>query len=130
MIVNQCYERPYTIPFLIYINYSTTCIVLLVWPYPDCTRCNYTKGQVWFPDPDNCHLYYICDKIDRMDGSWYFRVYHPTCGQIFWDQERLTCVRSNANCTDAVVEYTPPSTTFGKQIKLFVFIILSQMFSN
>ncbi|KAI0233142.1 hypothetical protein LSAT2_016582 [Lamellibrachia satsuma] len=81
-------------------------------PYPDCARCNYTKGQVWFPDPDNCHLYYICDKIDRMDGSWYFRIYHPTCGQLAWDQERLTCVRSNANCTDAVVEYTPPSTTF------------------
>jgi len=73
---------------------------------------------VWFPDPKNCHLYYICDKIDRMDGSWYFRVYHPTCGVLFWDQDRLTCVRTvpeKADCiVDDVVDYVPPSTTFGK----------------
>ncbi|KAK2173994.1 hypothetical protein NP493_837g01005 [Ridgeia piscesae] len=91
-------------------------INIFVGPYPDCRRCNYTKGQVWFPDPKNCHLYYICDKIDRMDGSWYFRVYHPTCGQLFWDQDRLTCVRSvpkNADCDIGdVVTWDPPSTTY------------------
>ena len=96
--------------------------IYFVGPYPDCRRCNYTKGQVWFPDPKNCHLYYICDKIDRMDGSWYFRVYHPTCGKLFWDQDRLTCVRSvpkNANCDIGdVVTWDPPTTTYGKTFQL------------
>ena len=26
----------------------------------DCSLCNYSKGQHWLPNVDNCHLYYEC----------------------------------------------------------------------
>ena len=93
--------------------------MLVAGPYPDCSRCNYTKGQFWLPDRDNCHMYYICEKVDLVYGSWYYRIYHPSCGEMYWDQDRLTCVRNvPADCiVGNVVEYIAPSTTYGKLIR-------------
>ena len=58
---------------------------------PDCTRCDYTKGQIWLPDSQNCHDYYICEKVDTWGGRWYWTYHHVSCGLLYWDQSRLTC---------------------------------------
>ena len=86
-------------------------------PVPDCTRCTYSMGQSWLIDPLNCHMYYICEKIDV--GASYYRLHHPTCGSMYWDQGSLTCVSQKTDdCTvDDVVTNTPPSGTDGKQIR-------------
>ena len=42
-------------------------------------------------DSYNCHLYYICEKVDTWAGRSYWTYYHVSCGLLFWDQSRLTC---------------------------------------
>ena len=93
-------------------------VCIIVGPYPDCSRCDHTKGQTWFSDPDNCHLFYICEKIDDNNGSWHYIVHHPTCGELFWNQQRLTCVTTvPGNCTVGdVVTFPTLSTTHGKHL--------------
>ena len=87
-------------------------------PVPDCTRCTYTMGQSWLPDPLNCHRYYICEKINVVAS--YYRLHHPTCGSLYWDQGSLTCVSQKPDdCSvDDVVTVTPPGGTDGKHIRV------------
>ncbi|KAI0235885.1 hypothetical protein LSAT2_013572 [Lamellibrachia satsuma] len=72
---------------------------------PDCTRCDYTKGQIWLPDSQNCHDYYICEKVDTWLGRWYWTYHHVSCGLLYWDQSRLTCTPIiQPGCQDQVPE--------------------------
>ncbi|KAI0233151.1 hypothetical protein LSAT2_016591 [Lamellibrachia satsuma] len=61
---------------------------------PDCSRCDYTKGQIWLRDSHDCHKYYICEKITTWGNRWYWTYHHVTCGQLYWDLSRLTCTRT------------------------------------
>ena len=74
---------------------------------PDCTRCNYAQGQIWCPNSQNCHLFYICE---RLPGSpLRYRVHVGTCGHLYWSQRQLTCVRKpDVNCVvPDVVTFKP-----------------------
>ena len=81
---------------------------------PDCARCDFTKGQIWLEDRNNCHMYHICEPL--VDGD--YRIHHATCGEHFWDQAFHTCVPilpSGAHCLDGPVAlYLQASTTKGK----------------
>ncbi|KAI0210499.1 hypothetical protein LSAT2_004756 [Lamellibrachia satsuma] len=55
-------------------------------PVPDCSQCDYTNGLIWLPDPQDCHMYYICEQVDMV---WTY--YHASCGFMYWDQSRFTC---------------------------------------
>ncbi|KAK2193943.1 hypothetical protein NP493_4g03049 [Ridgeia piscesae] len=76
----------------------------------DCSRCEYTKGQIWLEDRYNCHLYYICEPL----GNGVYRVHHGTCGDLFWNQPYHTCVPVmplDANCEIGPVSpYIPEPT--------------------
>ena len=80
----------------------------------DCSRCDYTKGQIWLANPFNCHLYYICEPLGNGD----YRVHSGTCGQLFWDQAYHTCVPvvpADADCEVGPVSlYIQPSTPKGE----------------
>ena len=82
---------------------------------PDCTRCNYTVGQIWLSDSTNCHDYYICEKVDTWGKTWYWIPHHVSCGLLYWDQSRLTCTTMiQPGCTDQTgVTIVHPSTTEG-----------------
>ena len=76
----------------------------------DCSRCEYTKGQIWLEDRYNCHLYYICEPL----GNGVYRVHHVTCGDLFWNQPYHTCVPvmpRDANCKIGPVSPFPPEPT-------------------
>ena len=86
----------------------------------DCSRCDYTKGQIWLEDWYNCHLYYICEPL----GNGVYRVHHVTCGDLFWNQAYHTCVPvmpRDANCKIGPVSPFPPEPTVnGKSSVLLV----------
>ncbi|KAK2181975.1 hypothetical protein NP493_373g02034 [Ridgeia piscesae] len=78
---------------------------------PDCSRCDYTKGQIWIEDRYNCHMYYICEPLGNGD----YRIHHMTCGVQFWDKAYHTCVNVmplDADCEIGPISlYFQPSTT-------------------
>ena len=68
---------------------------------PDCSRCDYTKGQIWLQDSHDCHKYYICEKVDTWGGRWHYSHYHVSCGLLYWDKSRLTCTETRQpGCDD------------------------------
>lgn len=74
----------------------------------DCHLCDFTKGQIWRPDPLNCHRFYICEPMGDVDGDGVsdvgeYRIQHMTCDELYWDQDLHTCVvvkPPNANCLE------------------------------
>ncbi|KAI0236841.1 hypothetical protein LSAT2_012610 [Lamellibrachia satsuma] len=85
------------------------CFIECPWE-PDCSRCDYTKGQIWLQDRNNCHMYFICEPI----GNGQYRIHHVTCGELFWNQPNHMCVPvmpADANCVIGPVSlYIQPST--------------------
>ncbi|KAK2151820.1 hypothetical protein NP493_2565g00004 [Ridgeia piscesae] len=77
---------------------------------PDCSRCDYTKGQIWIEDRNNCHMYFICEPLGNGD----YRIHHVTCGVQFWNHVYHTCVSvmpADANCEVGLIHlYIQPST--------------------
>ncbi|KAI0239671.1 hypothetical protein LSAT2_009633 [Lamellibrachia satsuma] len=76
----------------------------------DCYLCDFTKGQIWLPDRQNCHMFYVCEPI----GYLKYRKHHMTCGELWWQQDIHTCVRSppeGCDVTVDVVTYAAPSTS-------------------
>ncbi|KAI0236833.1 hypothetical protein LSAT2_012602 [Lamellibrachia satsuma] len=77
---------------------------------PDCSRCDYTNGQIWLQDRNNCHMYYICEPL----GNGEYRIHHVTCGELFWNQDYHTCVPvmpPDVDCDIGPVSlYIQPST--------------------
>ncbi|KAK2161998.1 hypothetical protein NP493_1548g00037 [Ridgeia piscesae] len=76
-------------------------------PVPvDCHKCDFTKGQIWRPDPENCHRFYICEPLvdansDGISDVGEYRIHHMTCDELYWDQDLHTCVEempANAQC--------------------------------
>ncbi|KAI0236837.1 hypothetical protein LSAT2_012606, partial [Lamellibrachia satsuma] len=90
---------------------SATCFYECPWE-PDCSRCDYTKGQIWLQDRNNCHMYYICEPL----GNGEYRIHRATCGDLFWNQAYHTCVPvmpADVDCkVGPVSEYVQPSTPF------------------
>ena len=89
-------------------------ILLTVDPEPvDCSHCDFTNGQVWLQDPDNCHMYYICEF--RYGHAF---KHHMTCGDLYWNQPYHTCVPvkpADAACDEGdVVTYRPKPTQIGE----------------
>ena len=87
-------------------------IKLLSTAEPDCSRCNYTTGQIWLPDSLDCQKYYICVKIFKSDNSSYWDNFHVACANtLYWDQSKLTCTDEIPD--DCIVQGTalPPATT-------------------
>ncbi|KAI0208077.1 hypothetical protein LSAT2_007250, partial [Lamellibrachia satsuma] len=73
----------------------------------DCFRCNQAMGQLWRPDPFNCHMFYICELLPGGD----YRAHHVTCGHLFWDQSLRACRRlKTGDCVvaDVIVYTTTP----------------------
>ena len=85
---------------------------------PDCSGCIYEQCQAWVPDDSNCHMYYVCDKTR---GESDYQIHHLSCGLLYWDQARLTCVReAPEGCIiGEVFPYVPPTTTYGKKIRYY-----------
>jgi len=79
----------------------------------DCFRCDMTMGQIWRPDPFNCHMFYICELLP---GAKY-RVHHVTCGSLFWDQTKRICMgMKTGNCVvgDVITRTTTPAAAAAK----------------
>ncbi|KAI0236872.1 hypothetical protein LSAT2_012642 [Lamellibrachia satsuma] len=76
----------------------------------ECFLCDMTNGQIWLPDHENCHMFYVCERI----GYRKFRKHHMTCDDLWWQQDIHTCVRSPPEGCDVTVDtvpYAAPSTT-------------------
>ncbi|KAI0240166.1 hypothetical protein LSAT2_009126 [Lamellibrachia satsuma] len=76
----------------------------------NCSMCDYTNGQIWLPDSVNCHMFYLCEKI----GDAEYRKHHMTCGDLWWQQDIHTCVRSPPDGCEvnvSVKTYVPVSTS-------------------
>ncbi|KAI0220620.1 hypothetical protein LSAT2_027886 [Lamellibrachia satsuma] len=76
----------------------------------ECHLCNYTNGQIWLPDSVNCHMFYLCEKI----GDEVYIRHDMTCGELWWQQDIHTCVRSppeGCAVNVPVNAYVPVSTT-------------------
>ncbi|KAK2183562.1 hypothetical protein NP493_306g01018 [Ridgeia piscesae] len=70
-------------------------------------------GQIWRPDPFNCHMFYICELLP---GAKY-RVHHVTCGSLFWDQSKRICMgMKTGNCVvgDVITRTTTPAAAAAK----------------
>ena len=79
----------------------------------DCRLCDFTKGQIWLPDTNNCHMFYVCEPIGYLE----YRKHHMTCGVLWWQQDIHTCVMEppvGCDVTAPVVTYEIKSTTRGK----------------
>ena len=103
--------------------------VFRIWSYlttgtVDCSRCDYTKGQIWLEDWYNCHLYYICEPL----GNGVYRVHHVTCGDLFWNQAYHTCVPvmpRDANCKIGPVSPFPPEPTVNGKSSVLLIDLMS-----
>ncbi|KAI0208075.1 hypothetical protein LSAT2_007248 [Lamellibrachia satsuma] len=99
------HEEPCTEPCFITCPTTTT----EQW-VPDCSRCDYTNGQIWLQDRNNCHMYFVCEPL----GNGEYRIHHVTCGELFWNQDYHTCVPVMPADVDCVVGpvnlYPEPST--------------------
>ncbi|KAK2174411.1 hypothetical protein NP493_806g00001, partial [Ridgeia piscesae] len=76
----------------------------------DCRLCDFTKGQIWLPDHNNCHMFYVCEPIGYLE----YRKHHMTCGVLWWQQDIHTCVMEppvGCDVTAPVVNYEVKSTT-------------------
>ena len=92
--------------------YYYACVTSIVGPYPDCSKFERT---VSIEDTVNCHAYYICNRIDNADGSWDFKLYHMSCGQLYWDEATKRCDSIvPLGCDGDSDEPTTPSTATGK----------------
>ena len=70
------------------------------------------NGQIWLPDHENCHMFYVCERI----GYRKFHKFHMTCDDLWWQQDIHTCVRSPPEECDVTVDtvpYAAPSTSEG-----------------
>ncbi|KAI0236875.1 hypothetical protein LSAT2_012645 [Lamellibrachia satsuma] len=90
-------------------------------PPDDCRLCDFTKGQIWLPDLENCHMFYVCEPI----GPLTYTKHHMTCGELWWQQDIHTCVfEPPAECdvTAPVRLYTDPSSTEAVCFNSFAFL--------
>ncbi|KAK2180369.1 hypothetical protein NP493_446g03019 [Ridgeia piscesae] len=53
------------------------------------SRCN-GHGIVWAQYKPNCHQYVVCEPV----GSGKYRKHVMPCGDLFWNQDYLTCTRT------------------------------------
>ena len=91
-------------------EWSSLLFALIVVCAVDCSKCNFTHGQIWQPDFQNCHMFYVCEPF--FDS---YNIHHMTCGELYWSQESTTCVREPTPgilCGD-VVDYIEPNKTQG-----------------
>ena len=78
----------------------------------ECYLCDFTNGQIWLPDRNNCHMFFVCEPI----GYLQYNKHHMTCGDLWWQQDIHTCVRSmpdGCDVTAPINPYIAPSTTEG-----------------
>ncbi len=81
----------------------------------ECYLCDFTNGQIWLRDHNNCHMFFVCEPI----GYLQYRKHHMTCGDLWWQQDIHTCVtRAPDGCdmTVPIVTYPSPSTSEGENI--------------
>ncbi|KAI0208076.1 hypothetical protein LSAT2_007249 [Lamellibrachia satsuma] len=82
---------------------------------PDCSKCDYTRGQVWLPHVFNCHAFILCEPV----GNGEYLAHEMTCGDLYWSQEYHTCVLDEPTdrlCLPGIVVPTdePENETIGE----------------
>ncbi|KAK2180932.1 hypothetical protein NP493_419g01003 [Ridgeia piscesae] len=69
------------------------------------------------PDPENCHMYYGCDKVDKAGGVTFLHEYHFSCNEKYWSQTKLQCVdeEPEGGCAPALGNESSPAAVLGNE---------------